>query len=306
MSFINTGFFVFIGVAALLYYIMPKKFQWMWLLVVSYAYYLSFGMKSAFFIVFTTVTTYAGALLIARVERKGKDYLATNKESIDREQKKEIKAKIKRNKRLLVVLTMVLNFGMLASVKYVNFFIDNVNSIMDCFSTGTSISAMKLLLPIGISFYTFQSMAYIVDVYQGKYEPEHNPFKFALFVSFFPQILQGPIGRFDKLSRQFMEGHRFSLLNTQFALQRIGWGLCKKLILADRTAIYVNKVFGHPTEYYGFYIITAVLLYSVELYADFSGGMDVVIGTAQLFSIEIDENFKKPFFSHSINEFWRR
>ena len=304
MSFVNTEFFVFIAIAVILYYIMPKKLQWIWLLILSYVYYLSFNVKAVVFILVTTLSTYCAGRLIEQIENRGKVYLEANKENFDREAKKAAKKRIKNRKKAVMLGTLVLNFGILAFVKYANFFIENLNEIMGKGENGFGL--LSILVPIGISFYTFQTMSYIIDVYWGKVQAERNPFKFALFVSFFPQILQGPIGRFDRMSHQFFEAHRFDLENIEFALQRIFWGLFKKLVLADRTAVYVNTVFNHYENYCGFYIIVAVLMYTVQLYADFSGGMDIVIGTAQLFGIKMDENFARPFFSKSIGEFWRR
>lgn len=186
-------------------------------------------------------------------------------------------------------------------LKYTNFAIENVNAI---FHTG--ISFQKLILPLGISFYTFQSMGYIIDVYWGKYEAEKNFFRFALFVSFFPQILQGPIGRFDRLAKQLYAEHSFNLQRAEYALQLILWGFFKKLVLADRAAVVVNQVFLNYTQYAGLTNIVAVLMYSIQLYMDFSGGMDVVAGVAGLFGIELEQNFKRPYFAVSITDFWHR
>ena len=149
-------------------------------------------------------------------------------------------------------------------------------------------------------------MSYIIDVYQGKYECEKNIFKMGLFVSFFPQLLQGPIGRYDRLGKQLYEGHSFNLKQVELGLQRIGWGLFKKLVIADRAAVLVLNVFTNYEMYNGFHYILAVLMYSVDLYMDFSGGIDIVIGAAQMFGITMDENFRQPYFSKSIGEFWRR
>ena len=207
----------------------------------------------------------------------------------------------KSRKRRILIGCLLLNFGMLAVLKYTNFAIENVNAI---FHAG--ISFQKLILPLGISFYTFQSMGYIIDVYWGKYEAEKNPFRFALFVSFFPQLLQGPIGRFDRLARQLYEQHSFDLLKAQYALQLMLWGFFKKLVLADRAAVVVNQVFQNYTQYSGVTNIVAVLMYSIQLYMDFSGGMDVVMGVAALFGVELDQNFKRPYFATSITDFWHR
>ena len=190
---------------------------------------------------------------------------------------------------------------MLAVLKYTNFAVANVNAIFH-----TSFSFQKWMLPLGISFYTFQSMGYLLDVYWGKCKAEKNPLRFALFVSFFPQILQGPIGRFDRLAVQLYQEHRFDLQRMQYALQLILWGFFKKLVLADRAAVVVNQVFLNYTQYSGVLNLVAVLMYSVQLYMDFSGGMDVVMGVASLFGIELDQNFKRPYFAVSITDFWHR
>lgn len=305
MSFVNLSFFIFVASALVLYYIMPRATQWVWLLVFSYVYYLSFGTRTIFFIIFTTVTTYACAILIEKVSEAGKTRLS-NTPKVNVDDKKAIKAKMKHDKRVIMILCLILNFGMLSLIKYGSFFVGNINTILDALNAGKSVSFVQLAIPIGISFYTFQSMGYIIDVYQGKYEPERNLFKFALFVSFFPQIMQGPIGRFDKLAHQFFEEHRFNLQNIEFGVQLILCGLLKKMVLADRAAVYVNLVFSHHNKFGGVSIIVAVLLYSVELYADFSGGIDIIRGTAQMFGIDMDNNFARPFFSKSIGEFWRR
>ncbi|MEG1958145.1 MAG: MBOAT family O-acyltransferase [Lachnospiraceae bacterium] len=284
MSFISMEFLIFVCVAVLGYYLIPKKCQWMWLLAFSYLFYMSVSIKIVFFLLFTTLTTYTAGMLLDRIQSTSEDKLV-----------------IKKNKRRVIILTLLLNFGMLAFLKYANFAIDNVNAIFN-----SNFIHRNLLLPLGISFYTFQSMGYILDVYWGKYKPERNPFRFALFVSFFPQLLQGPIGRFDRLAHQFFETHTFDLTRIQLGLQLMLWGYFKKIVIADRAATVVNKVFSEYTNYTGMTVVIAVLLYSVQLYADFSGGMDVVMGVAELFGIRLDANFKRPYFATSITDFWHR
>lgn len=284
MSLISMEFLIFLGIAVIGYYLIPKRFQWIWLLIFSYIYYASSGIKILFFLLYTTITTYGTGRLLDRVNHK----------ELPRNEAKS-------RKRRILIGCLLLNFGMLAVLKYTNFAIENVNAI---FHAG--ISFQKLILPLGISFYTFQSMGYIIDVYWGKYEAEKNPFRFALFVSFFPQLLQGPIGRFDRLARQLYEQHSFDLLKAQYALQLMLWGFFKKLVLADRAAVVVNQVFQNYTQYSGVTNIVAVLMYSIQLYMDFSGGMDVVMGVAALFGVELDQNFKRPYFATSITDFWHR
>ena len=284
MSLISMEFLIFVGIAVIGYYLIPKRFQWIWLLIFSYIYYASSGIKILFFLLYTTITTYGTGRLLDRVNHK----------ELPRNEAKS-------RKRRILIGCLLLNFGMLAVLKYTNFASENVNAI---FHAG--ISFQKLILPLGISFYTFQSMGYIIDVYWGKYEAEKNPFRFALFVSFFPQLLQGPIGRFDRLARQLYEQHSFDLLKAQYALQLMLWGFFKKLVLADRAAVVVNQVFQNYTQYSGVTNIVAVLMYSIQLYMDFSGGMDVVMGVAALFGVELDQNFKRPYFATSITDFWHR
>lgn len=277
-------FLIFVGIAVIGYYLIPKRFQWIWLLIFSYIYYASSGIKILFFLLYTTATTFGTGRLLDQINHKELP-----------------KNEAKSRKRSVLIGCLLLNFGMLAVLKYTNFAIENINAI---FQTG--ISFQKLILPLGISFYTFQSMGYIIDVYWGKYEAEKNPFRFALFVSFFPQLLQGPIGRFDRLARQLYEQHSFDLLKVQYALQLMLWGFFKKLVLADRAAVVVNQVFQNYTQYSGVTNIVAVLMYSIQLYMDFSGGMDVVMGVAALFGVELDQNFKRPYFATSITDFWHR
>lgn len=175
MSLISMEFLTFVAVAVIGYYLIPKKYQWIWLLAFSYIYYASSGMKYLVFLLYTTVVTYGIARMIYGADQK----FAKQKE------------KIKTYKKSIMVLALLLDFGMLAVLKYTNFAISNVNTLFHA-----DIRMVKFLLPLGISFYTFQSVGYILDVYWKRYEPEKNIFKFALFVSFFPQILQGPIGRY--------------------------------------------------------------------------------------------------------------
>ncbi len=283
MSLVSMEFLLFVVFAAAGYYLIPKKYQWVWLLAFSYLYYMSGGIKITFFLLFSTITTYTGGRFLELAGKNGTD-----------------KKAVKRKKKGILISILMLNFGMLGILKYTNFAIHTIN---DLFHTGYG--DMNLLLPLGISFYTFQSMGYILDVYWGRCEAEKNLGKFALFVSFFPQILQGPIGRYSKLAKQLYAEHDFSARDTELGIQRILWGFFKKMVIADNAVIFVDAIFGQPELYNGLSIV-GVLAYSVQLYCDFSGGMDVVIGIARIFGIQLDENFKRPFFAVSITDFWHR
>ena len=201
---------------------------------------------------------------------------------------------------------VLIAFGMLGIMKYTNFMLGNIDAVLRLFGSGKQIGVLNLTLPLGISFYTFQSISYVVDVYRGKHKAQGNFFKHALFVSFFPQLLQGPIGRYERLGSQLYEGHSYNLKELQFGVQRILWGFFKKMVLADRVNAAVLLIFHNYWNYGGWYNVLGVLLYSIQLYADFSGGIDIVIGIAQMFGITMDENFRQPYFSKSIGEFWRR
>lgn len=283
MSLISMEFLLFVIAAVTGYYLIPRRFQWVWLLAFSYIYYVSGGIRVTCFLLFTTVTTYFAGRWMEQTAQSMQD-------------KKEEK---KRKKQILAG-TLILNFGVLGVLKYTNFMLDTISSI-----TGGEFEPLTLLLPLGISFYTFQSMGYLLDVYWGRSQAEHNLFRFALFVSFFPQILQGPIGRFGSLGRQLYASHSLDRKNIEGGFLRILWGYFKKMVIADNAVIFVNAIFDHPDLYDGLGIV-GVLAYSIQLYCDFSGGMDVVLGIAKLFGIQLDENFKRPYFAVSITDFWHR
>ena len=293
-------FFLFIAAAVIIYYVIPKKLQWIWLLIISYVYYASYDISTVWMLLLTTYVTYRGGILLDRLnEQKPQD-------GISREEKKDFKKNIVRKKKKIVLAMVLIAFGMLGIMKYTNFMLGNIDAVLRLFGSGKQIGVLNLTLPLGISFYTFQSISYVVDVYRGKHKAQGNFFKHALFVSFFPQLLQGPIGRYERLGNQLYEGHSYNLKELQFGVQRILWGFFKKMVLADRVNAAVLLIFHNYWNYGGWYNVLGVLLYSIQLYADFSGGIDIVIGIAQMFGITMDENFRQPYFSRSISEFWRR
>lgn len=258
------------------------------------------------FILFTTVSTYAIARWLDRISLKSKETLRANKKDWDRDTKKQFKNQTKRNKRLVMALCLVLNFGILAFLKYYNFFAGSLNDLFGAFGMSLSVPTLKLFLPLGISFYTFQSMGYIVDVYREKFPAEKNIAKFALFVSFFPQIIQGPISFYDQLAHQLYEPHKMDFTRFKYGCELILWGFFKKLVIADRAVIAINTVVADYNSYNGTTLTFTVLLYALQLYTDFSGGIDISRGIAQILGIDMAENFRRPYFSKSINEYWRR
>lgn len=307
MNYTSLNFILFVALTVLVYFLFPlKKQKWTVLLVASYVFYLFAGYKYVAFILFTTVSTYLFALWINRIGVKSKETLKLNKQTWDRDKKKKFKNSIKHRKRLVMALVLVVNFGILAFLKYYNFFAGSLNDVMGMFGIGFSAPTLKLFLPLGISFYTFQSMGYIVDVYREKVAPEKNIAKLALFVSFFPQIIQGPISFYDQLAHQLYEPHKFDFTRFKYGMELILWGFFKKLIIADRAVVAINTVTADYAAYNGTTLTFIILLYALQLYADFSGGIDISRGVAQIFGIDMVDNFKRPYFAKSINDYWRR
>ncbi len=307
LTYTSLNFIFFVLAVMLVYFLFPvKKYKWTVLLAASVFFYAVMGYKFAFFILFTSLTTYLIALWIERISNRSKALLKEKKKEWSRDEKKAYKNKIKIQKRLVMALALVINFGVLAFLKYYNFFAGSLNDVLGSFGMGASVPTLSLFLPLGISFYTFQSMGYIIDVYREKTEAQKNPFKLLLFVSFFPQIVQGPISIYDQLAKQLFEPHDFDFTRVKHGMLLILWGFFKKLVIADRAVIAINAVTGDYNAYSGTTLTFIILLYAVQLYADFSGGIDISRGVAQIFGIDMIDNFKRPYFSKSINEYWRR
>lgn len=306
MLFTSYEFLGFLAVLFVLYYLIPKKFQWKLLLVFSYIFYFFAGAYCLVYILITSVTTYFAACKIEDTGRQQSAYLKANKASLSKEDRKAYKKKMKRVQWNWTLACLLLNIGILAVVKYTNFVISNVNGLFAVVGSTTQLSFLDIALPMGISFYTFQSMGYLIDVYRGGVPAERNPFKLALFVSFFPQLIQGPISRFSDLAATLYEEHPFDTRTISYGLQRILWGYFKKLVIADRILTAVNMIIRDTDAYSGAYVLVGMLFYALELYADFTGGIDITIGVAEVLGIRVKENFIRPYFSKSIKEYWRR
>lgn len=308
MLFTSFEFIVFLAALFLLYYIVPKKVQWVLLLLGSYLYYYISGPTYLLFIITTTITIWAGGCIMGSLANKEAAFLKTEEaKNFSREEKKQYKAAAKAKRRHVMLFCLLINIGILAVLKYTNFTINNVNSLLHAFGKNTTIPFANLILPMGISFYTFQAVGYLIDVYRGTVSPQTSLAKFALFVGFFPQLVQGPISRYDDLSKTLYEPHKFDWdNNVSRGLQRILYGFFKKLVIADRIVIAVNEIIHNTDTYTGFYVLVGMFFYAFELYADFTGGIDITIGIAQALGIKVTENFNRPFFSKSIKEYWRR
>ncbi|MCE5257640.1 MAG: MBOAT family protein [Chloroflexi bacterium] len=306
MPFTSFAFILFLAIVVTVYYVTPKRWQWVILLVASYVFYLFAGARFVPYLVFTTLTTYGAAIRLDRINKQYNAQLQSPAHELPREDRKVLKIAAERRKKRVLTLVLLLNFGLLAFVKYFNFIGDNINALLADLGAGAAAPQLGLLLPLGISFYTFQSMGYIIDVYRGKYEPERNPAKLALFISFFPQMVQGPIGRYDALAPQLAAPHSFDYERAKQGIQLIIWGYFKKLVIADRAAIFVDQVITYYTAYTGLYIPIAIILYAVQIYTDFSGGIDIATGAAQILGIDLAANFRRPYFAQTIAEYWRR
>lgn len=305
MLFTSYEFIAFAAALLVLYYIVPKRTQWWLLLAASYIFYGLAGTNYLIFIIGLTLTAYVTACIIGRMAATEDNYVQDHKDEMSKDQRKAFRAVGKRRRLIVLTVGLVIGFSVLAVIKYTAFAVTNVNTVLGWFNAG-KLTVPQLLLPMGISFYTFQSMGYLIDVYRGKAQPERNLAKFALFVSYFPQLVQGPISRFNDLSAQLCDQHKFEFKNVAFGLERVLWGYFKKLVVADRMLVAVKALMEKPEEYNGMYVFLLIIFYSIEIYADFTGGIDITIGLSEALGIRLAENFKHPFFSKSTKEYWRR
>ncbi len=306
MLFTSYGFILFLAVLTLLYYLIPGKLQWMLLLLGSYVFYAICGLEYLPFLAGVTLVVYFGALIIDKKLTEQNEYLKVHKEELSKDDKKAYKAAQKKKRMVFQVIAVVLCLAILALVKYVNFFISNINAVLASSGDGAQITFLSIAMPLGISFYTLQALSYLFDVSRGTIKAEKNLFKVALFVSFFPQLVQGPISRFKDLSETLYSPHPFNKQAVAFGLQRVVWGFFKKLVIADRLMPAVQTLYSDVNVYNGAYAVFAMLFYTIQLYADFTGGIDITIGVAEMLGIRLQENFNLPYFSTSLKEYWRR
>jgi D-alanyl-lipoteichoic acid acyltransferase DltB (MBOAT superfamily) len=281
MLFNSLAFFVFFPLVTLAYFALPHRFRWVLLLAASLYFYGFWKPSYLFFLGLSTSIDFAVARLIGREKRP----LA---------------------RRLLLTASLVANFGLLFLFKYLGFFARSIEWALAASGSSTHLRVPELLLPVGISFYTFQTVSYVVDVYRGEREPETHFGKFALFVAFFPHLVAGPIVRAKKLIPQFSVEHRWDYARVVSGLGWMLWGFFKKVVIADRAAAIVNVVYPHPERYQGTTIVIATYAFAFQIYCDFSGYSDIAIGAARVLGIELTKNFDDPYSSASMVELWRR
>ena len=301
MSFISFYYLMFVAITMLVYFAIPKKHRWIVLLSASYFFYLINDLRSVIFLIITTISVYFATYKMKSWTDKDNSFFETQTPEWLKENKREYQKKTAKKKKTLLVLTLLLNFGILFVLKY-------FSTIADSFAKLVHLKPLNLniLLPLGISFYMFQTIGYLVDVYFGKAKPEKNIFKLALFTSFFPQLIQGPISRHSQLAPQLIEGNEFNAHKVKSGVLLMLWGYFKKLVIADRANILFSSIMNNYTSYQGAEIFIAMLCFVIKLYCDFSGGIDIAMGTAECFGIDLTPNFRRPFFALSVTEYWRR
>lgn len=287
MVFNSYSFLLFFPIVACIYFVVPNRLKKIWLLASSYYFYMSWNAKYALLILFSTIVTYVGGILIQHFQQQqGKQWI--------------------RRTKLLVAMGVLVNMSMLFYFKYVNFFFRQINHILTLFGSTSEPRHFDVILPVGISFFTFQTIGYLIDVYRGETEAEHNFITYALFVSFFPQLVAGPIERSKNLLAQVEEPHSFDYERAVDGFLIALWGFFLKIVIADRIAIFVDTVYGDIDQYQGFYLVVAMLLFVFQIYCDFYGYSVIAKGVARILGINLMENFEAPFLAESVSEFWQR
>lgn len=281
MLFNSLSFAIFLPIVFILYWAIPDKYRWIVLFISSYYFYMSWNVKYVALILFTTVISYGCALGLERVQQQQK-------------------------KKLLIVSTLVASLGCLFFFKYFNFASKSVAELLNLCTIKVHPVTLNLLLPVGISFYTFQTLGYVIDVYRGEVKAEKHFGKYATFIAFFPQLVAGPIERTKNLLPQIVGEHKFNYEKATAGLRLMAWGFFKKMVVADTLAVYIDTVYDNLHSYTGFPLLVVSLLFSVQIYCDFAGYSDIAIGTAKLFDVDLMKNFDSPYFSASVKEFWAR
>lgn len=284
----SSEFLIFFPIVTLIYFIIPQKVKYIWLLIASYYFYMGWNPKYIVLLFTSTLITYLSGIFIDVVPEKY-----------------SIKNQV-RFKKIVVALSFTLNLGILFYFKYINFAAGVLARVMAAAHINLVIPEVDVLLPVGISFFTFQALSYTVDVYRGDIYAEKNFLRYALYVSFFPQLVAGPIERSKNLLKQLARPFKFDFENVKEGLLRMLWGYFLKIVLADRIAIVVDTVFNAYTKYSGWYFIVATVLFAFQIYCDFAGYSTIAIGAAEIMGIRLMENFDAPYTATTVADFWRR
>lgn len=276
MLFNSMAYAIFLPLVFIIYWCIPSKYRWILLLGASYYFYMSWNPKYVVIIAFTTVVSYLCALALEKVSSQPL-------------------------RKIIMFIALTLCLGVLFIFKYYNFTLNTI-----CHFISFEPKYLDFLLPVGISFYTFQTLSYVIDVYRKEIKAEKHFGIYATFVSFFPQLVAGPIERSGNLLPQIKKKHVFDIEKARYGIWLIVWGVFKKVIVADNLAVFVDQVYGDVYSYSGFSLVLATLFFTFQIYCDFSGYSDIARGSANLFGIELMENFKSPYFSESVKDFWSR
>ncbi|MCB9100548.1 MAG: MBOAT family protein [Anaerolineales bacterium] len=281
MLFNSLEFFIFFPIVMGFYLVCPDRYRWALLLAASYYFYAAWKMEYVLLLGLATLIAYMAALQMARTEHPVA-------------------------RLALLLVSIISNLAILLTFKYFNFFSDSLRAILAQANILYDSPLFDVLLPVGISFYTFQIISYTIDVYRGQIEPEQHLGYFALFVAFFPQLVAGPIERAAHMLPQFRQRFEFDMLRLNGGLQLVLWGLFKKVVIADRLGVYVDAVYNQPTTYTGWPILMATFFFAFQIYCDFSGYTDIALGLARMMGFDLMQNFKQPYFATSPVDFWRR
>jgi len=280
MLFNSIHFAIFFVVVTLLYFLLPHRFRWLWLLASSCYFYMAFVPIYILILAFTIVIDYFAGIFLEQTSGK--------------------------KKKWFLVASLVANIGVLAFFKYYNFLNENLSIFLNSLGYHNSIPNLSILLPIGLSFHTFQAMSYTIEVYRGHQKAERHFGIYSLYVMFYPQLVAGPIERPQNLLHQFYEKHSFDYDRIVSGMRQMLWGLFKKIVIADRLAIYVNTVYNNTEHHNGNTMIVATIFFAFQIYCDFSGYSDIAIGAARVMGFKLMTNFNRPYFSMNIAEFWKR
>lgn len=281
MAFISWQFALFFGIVTTLYFLIPFRFRWLLLLIAGCIFYISFIPVYILLLFFLIIVDFIAGLLIEKAQSKSK-------------------------KKLLLIVSILSTVSVLFVFKYFNFFMLNIDGIVRFFNWNYSIFLLKLALPVGLSFHTFQSLAYVIEVYRGRQKAETHFGIYALYVMFYPQLMAGPIERSYNMLHQFHEEHKFEYNNAVYGLRLMLWGAFQKVVIADRAAIVVNMVYDKPDSYSGIVLIIATILFAFQIFCDFAGYSNIAIGAARVMGFNLMRNFDRPYQSKSIQEFWTK
>jgi alginate O-acetyltransferase complex protein AlgI len=281
MLFNSIDFLIFFPATVLLFFLLPHRYRWLHLLLASCIFYTAFIPAYIFILFFLIIIDYAAALFIQKAEG--------------------------RRRKLFLAISIIANVGFLSVFKYYNFFAENINELIAYAGiTINTLPYLHIILPVGLSFHTFQAMSYTIEVYRKNQEAEKHFGIYALYVMFFPQLVAGPVERPQNMLHQFRQKHTFSSQNLLDGTRLLCWGLFKKVVIADRLSVYTDAVFNTQSQYHYINVIIAVIFFGIQIYCDFSGYSDMAIGAARVMGFKLTRNFNRPIFATNIQEFWRR